>query len=95
MEPLKRGKQDFERNISGKGEAREFQEKCVIKFHCFSKTTKTRFSQAPSTKAEAEHKSVFSNATIPKGNTLSLASSMSMFSIGLSYSQRKGKKKTI
>jgi len=26
MEPLNKGKQDFERNIAGKGEGREFQE---------------------------------------------------------------------
>ena len=50
----------------------------MIKFHCFSKTIKTSFP-SPKHKGRAENKSVFSNYTIPKGNTLSLISSMTNF----------------
>ena len=90
--PLNRGKQDFERNISGKvkvGRLRKMSDKIPLPFQ----NNKNIVSQAPNTKSRTENKSVFSSNMIREKNTLSLAISMNIFPTGLHYLQRK--KKTI
>lgn len=90
MEPLNREKQDFERNIEKVkvGSFRKMSDKIPLLFQ----NNKKLVSQAPNTKAE--NKSVFSDYTVPKGNTLSLAVSLNVFSTGLFYLQRKKKDNT-